>query len=537
MKTRKANLPALVAEGPVVKENALGGGLEGAERNSREMMTWVPPINSPDSQINRGKDLADARGRDAAQNDGYITGVVNTYRDSIVGSRYLLNCIPNYEALGASEEWAEQFQMVTEARFNLIAESIECWFDAAGGMTFTDIIRMGVSVFCYTGEVVATAEWLKDAERPFKTAIQMIAPTRLCNPNMSVDTEFLRKGVVRDRFGKAKSYWFRNGYPNDFMMGVMPQWVQVPARTTWGRRQVIHIKEAMQPDQTRGISDMVAVLKQIRMTSKFQDITLQNAVVNATYAAAVESELPSDAIFASMGAGGPGLAAMLGQYMTALNEYTGGANNIAIDGVKMPHLFPGTKLKVQPAGTPGGVGTGFEESLLRHIAAGLGLSYEQFSRDYTKTNYSSARASLAETFKYMQAKKTAVADRFANMIYALWMEEEIQRKDSVIPLPPNFNFYDPYMREALLKCEWIGAAKGQIDEVKETQAAIMRINAGLSTRQKEISLLGDDYRTVFRQAAREQKLAKSLGLDFSAEATKPGANDRQSTMKNGKEEE
>jgi lambda family phage portal protein len=213
---------------------------------------------------------------------------------------------------------------------------------------------------------------------------------------------------------------------------------------------------------------------------------------------------------------------MLGEYMTALTNYVNASDKIAVDGVKMPHLFPGTKLNLQNAGTPGGVGTDFEESLLRHIASPLGLSYEQFSKDYTKTNYSSARASMAETWKFMQGRKKTVADKYATMMYIMWLEEEINRDDSVIPLPPNFNFYDPYMREALCSCEWIGAARGQIDETKETQAALMRIAGGLSTWQEEAALLGKDIRKVWRQRAREVRMQEELGLTFDLSGGKGG---------------
>lgn len=521
-----------------VTEMALGGALEGAARNSREMLSWSPPIISPDAQINQAKDMADARGRDAVQNDGLTTGAVHTHRDSIVGSQFRLIAAPDFEALGATEEWAEEFQQVVEGRFNLMADSVECWFDASGTMTFTDMIRLAVGGFVYTGEVLATAEWLKDQrDRPFNTAIQMISPMRLSNPDNGMDTATMRRGIERDMHARPVAYHIRSSFANDFYaFDEQWKWKRVKAKTKWGRRQVIHIREALQPDQSRGISDMVAVLKQMRMTKKFQDITLQNAVVNATYAAAVESELPSEVVFASMGAGGTGLGNALGEYMSALTAYVGKGDNIAVDGVKMPHLFPGTKLNLQTAGTPGGVGTQFEESLLRHIAAPLGLSYEQFSKDYTKTNYSSARASMAETWKFMQSRKKTVADRLATHIYLLWLEEEINRPDTVIPMPPNFNFYDPYMREALCNCEWIGASRGQIDEMKETQAAILRIKAGLSTRQAESARLGEDFRRTFKQLAREQKMMKALGLTFDEDATKPGANDRQQTMTDDKQE-
>lgn len=516
-----------------ITEKAIGGGLEGAERTSRETFSWNPAIVSPDRQLNPVKDMADARTRDMVQNNGYAMGAVHTHRDSIVGTQFRVNAQPEFEVLGATEEWATEFQRVVETRFNMMADSQECWFDAARSNTLTGLVRLGVGGFLMTGEVLATAEWLnKDTSRPFNTAIQMVSPTRLSNPNGEMDTKVLRRGISRDNFGRPLGYHIRMSHPSDmFEFSDALTWKYVPATKPWGRKQVIHIIEQLQPDQTRGVADMVSVLKQMRMTKKFSDVVLQNAVVNATYAAAVESELPKEMVFGAMGAGQPGFADMLGQYMSALSEYTSGSSNIAIDGVKMPHLFPGTKLSLKPMGTPGGVGSEFEESLLRHIAAPLGLSYEQFSRDYTKTNYSSARASMAEVWKFMQGRKKSVADRMATSIYILWLEEEINAGN--IPLPPGKGaeiFYDPVMREALCACEWIGASRGQIDELKETQAAVMRINSGLSTYEKECARLGEDFRKIFRQRSRENKLMSELNLSFTSDAKKPGSNTAQQTM-------
>ncbi len=516
-----------------VEQKAIGGGLEGAERTSRETFQWSPPIISPDRQLNPVKEMADARSRDSIQNDGYATGAVATHRDSIVGAQYRLNAQPDYDLLGATEAWAEEFQAVVEARFNLMADSPECWLDASRMNTLTGLVRLAVGGFLITGEVLGTVEWIRQRTRPFYTAIQMISPSRLTNRDNRTDDKEWRRGVKRDLFGEPVAYSIQSAHPTDYWLDPTAlQWREIPARKPWGRRQVLHIIEQLQPDQTRGISDMVSVLKQMRMTKRFQDVTLQNAVVNATYAAAVESELPKEMVFGAMGAGQQGFGDMLGEYMDALSAYVSNSNNIAIDGVKMPHLFPGTKLSLKPMGTPGGVGTEFEESLLRHTAAALGLSYEQFSKDYTKTNYSSARASMGETWKYMQGRKKVVADRFASMIYALWFEEELNAGN--IPLPPGFTidtyYTDVYKREALLSCDWIGASRGQIDELKETQAALMRIKGGLSTWEMESGRLGQDYRKLFKQQSRERRLQTALNLEFVLDATKPGANDAKKTM-------
>jgi len=529
-----------------VQQHALsgGGGIEGAERTSRELMRWAPAIISPDQQINRVKDMADARGRDMMQNDGYALGANYTYRDSIVGGEYRLNAQPDFELLGADEGWSDEFQATVESRFGLTANSINNWLDASGKQNFTGQVRLAVGCFFMTGEMLATAEWNEiDRRRPCRTNTLLVAPTRLSNPNNEADTYYRRRGVQINRNGKPEGYHIRSRFPT---MGYFDgpdalTWKYVPATKPWGRPMVLHVFEAMQVEQSRGIADMVSVLKNMKMTQKFQDVTLQNAVVNATYAAAIESELPRELVFGSMGAGqGPaGLKDFITQYMSGLQEFLEGATNITLDGVKMPHLYPGTKLTMRPAGTPGGVGTDFEESLLRHTAAALGLSYEQFSRDYTKTNYSSARASMAETWKYMSSRKKMIADRYASWVYRLWLEEEIN--NGRVPLPRGVTikdlYDDPLKFEAIAACEWIGASRQQIDELKETQAAVMRIKSGLSTYEQENARLGQDWRRVFRQRQREEKLIKEYGLEFDTAATRPGVNDAQNTMRNQGEDE
>lgn len=512
----------ITSETEPIKDRAFGGGLEGAERTTRETVRWNPSMGSADKVINGNKQMADARGRDMVQNDGYAAGAEALHKDNIVGSQFRLNAQPNWRVLGVDEGWAEEFQIVVENRFHTVSESEECWFDAARRNNFTGLIRMAVGGFVFTGEVLATAEWMRrEARRPFKTAIQMVSPDRLSNPDGMADDKFLRRGIRRDVYGRPLVAYIRSAHPSETWGMESYQWKAIDFEKPWGRKQVIHIIEQRLPDQSRGIADMVAALKQMRMTKNFQEITLQNAVVNASYAAAIESELPSSDVFAAIGANGStpigGLNDYLSFYMNALSSYLDASKTIAIDGAKIPHLFPGTKLNLKPVGTPGGVGSGFEESLLRHTASALGLSYEQFSRDYTKTNYSSARASMNETWKFMQSRKKAVADRFASNIYALWLEEEIANGN--IPLPPGKTrdwFYAPLVKDALTQCSWIGAARGQIDETKETQAAIDRINAGLSTYEEECARLGRDFRAVFEQRAREQRMMTSLGLSFAA---------------------
>ncbi len=507
--------------------------IEGGSYHDRETALWQPSFRSPDSVINTIKPTIDARGRDSARNNGYTSGAVALHKDAVIGAQYRLNSTPNWRVLAGvsksyNEDWAEEFQQIVEARFNLAADSESCWLDAQRINTFTGMLRLVVGIFVMTGEIVATAEWIREAARPFNTAIQLVSGDRLCNPLGTPDNLNMRRGIERDVRGRPIAYNIRvgdplAGYPLDYNTFT---WNRVPVEKPWGRKQIIHILEQQLPDQSRGISDMVAALKNMHMTKRFQEVTLQNAVINATYAAAIESELPGEMIQAAMGSqhGKPGdaLLGLYGAYMGALGSYLGEANNIRVEGAQIPHLFPGTKLNMQPVKDTGGVGTGFEESLLRHTAASLGLSYEEFSRDFSKTNYSSGRASMGVSARFMASRKKHVADRFANEVYRLWLEEEMSNNN--VPLPAGRtrdDFYAPLAKDAFSQAAWIGSGSGQVDELKETQAALLRIAGGISTWEMEASRLGQDWRAIFEQRKREEAKIKELGLDFDLSAKKP----------------
>lgn len=496
------------------------GGLEAANRASREMATWNASPLPTDALLRFDKDTIDDRARDVVLNDGYAAGVVSIHKDNIVGNQFRLNAQPNTDAMGIDdEEWLQEFQRIVEAKFNNTAGSSHHWLDASGVNDFTSMIRQAVGVFLVHGEVLAVAEWIADKRRPYATAIQMITPKRLSNPYFLMDTESLKSGIETDRYGRAIAYHIMEAHPFDMTQPDKSNtWKRVEAETKWGRKQVIHIIEQLLPDQTRGVSEMVSVLKQMRMTRRFQDVELQQAVLQATYAASIESDLPPQVIAEIMGANpnAPSFGEAAKSMLSSILQHRA-TNNIQLDGARIPVLHPNTKLNLKQLGQPSGTGSEYEQSLLRHIAAGLGVSYEQFSRDYTKTNYSSARASMNETFKFMQSRKKTVADRFATEVYRLWLEEQINLGN--VPLPKGktkaWIYSNPEIFDALAQCSWIGAARGQIDEMKETQAAILKVKFGLSTLELEAAKFGLDWRDLIKQRMREQNEIKRLGVDIT----------------------
>lgn len=513
-------------QSPAASAVAAGGGVayDGSSKIDRLAM-WRPALRSADADILPEKGSLDARVADTLRNDAYIAGGAAIRKDSIVGARFALTAKPETKILWGKEDkdWETEFQEEIETKFNLAVESPLNWIDASRHNTLTSFVRMAVGIHLSGGEVLASSEWLTDAGRPFNTAIQLIDTARLETPHdrLNLPQSRIRKGVERNRYGAPIAYHIRNSHPNegryaDFLNLSTSKWKRVPAYTSWGRKNILHIFEQMRPDQTRGISEIVTALTEMRMTKHFRKTELERAVVAATYAASIESEIPENvqmALGQAYDGDGNATSQYMTDYLSQVMAYAGGASNLHMDGAKIPIFAPGTHLKIQNPGTNGPVGDKFEQSLLRYIAAALGVSYEQLSRDYTQTNYSSARAAMGETGKTMGSLKKNVAEAMANFIYRLWFEEVINNGEIECLKRPNApSYYDGLNAEAYCACEWVGAGQGQIDPLKETQASVLRIKNGLSTKETEIARIsGGDYRRVARQIQRERELDDFYG--------------------------
>jgi len=87
--------------------------------------------------------------------------------------------------------------------------------------------------------------WLERPWHPYRSATLLIEADRLSNPQHAPDTERLRGGIERDRFGAPVAYWIRRTHPGDFMAGWLTagaeDWERISARTEWGRPRVLHV--------------------------------------------------------------------------------------------------------------------------------------------------------------------------------------------------------------------------------------------------------------------------------------------------------
>lgn len=475
-----------------------------------QLANWRPALKTVDAALLPNLKLGNARAEDVTRNNAFAANGVQLHVDNIVGHLFRLSYKPRWQRLGISDADARAFARDVEAWWMEYAEDPHgCWLDVERKRTFTMIVRESVGTHTRLGEITAAAEWIERRGTRMRTAIKLVSPKRVSNPGGQRDSGHLRAGIEFDAGGAALAYWVQQGAASGLGMGngLGNEWRRIERETAHGRPKFIHIFEPTEDGQSRGANQFLAVLEQSHMLPKLQHTKLQNAIVNAMYAATIESELGTEAAMEIIGASDGG-ASQLANYMLAVNSFHGSKLNL--NGVKIPHLLPGEKLHLQTSGNVDNGFTDLESSILRWMAAGLNVPYEPFAKDYRQSTYSSARASMLEGWRYYMGRRKVIAARLASTLFALAFEEALARRELSLPRNASRGFYEA--RAAWCNAEWIGSGRLAIDGLKEVKEAVLRIEAGLSTYEKELALLGEDYQETFAQQVREQEERRAAGL-------------------------
>lgn len=484
----------------------------------RDMASWQPMLASIDTELNgQPWETIAARSRDLSRNHGLASGAIETRKDSIVGTGLRLCLEPDFRALGITEDVAEEWGDYTEALWRQYADDVvHKWSCARQMMSQAQRLRMVESNCILFGESVSTVEWRPGRGGPWSTCFRMISPARLSNPHDAQDTERMRGGIEHDADDQPIWYNFRKALRNDARFGANAgayEWERVPRKYSWGRPVVIHVFDQQECGQSRGIGGMASILADFKMTSRMEKTQLQASLLQATYAAVIESSLESarDAIGATTG------ASALQSYLGDLLDFHQGAN-VRFDGVKIPHLFPGEQLKLLSPQHPGPNADVMLRYWQRHMAGGLNMSYEEFSRDWSQSNYSSARAGLMQAARFIKSRRHFVCGQQATMELYAWMEEAF---DSGRIKPPAGapDFWE--MPWAYVRCKWIGGGREHIDPQKEWNAIETEYGLDAISMEEICAMHGRDWKEVLAQKAREQKYATKLGLTLGANRGTP----------------
>jgi lambda family phage portal protein len=489
---------------------------DAASRHSQEMADWWAWIRSPDSETTPYRDRMVARNRDVVRNDGWASGGVMRILDNTVGANLRLSAQPDYRYLallgGSAYDvvWSEEFRSAAEAYWRSYSENIGRWNDRACALTTGAQFRLAMRHKLVDGEALGVNFWLPDRVGPgaadFATTLELVDPDRLSNPNDMVDTKYLRGGVEINDDGASIAHHIREAHQNDIYNAVESmRWERVVDRDDDGWIRVEHDFERDRVGQHRGIGVFTPVLARMKMLARYYGVELQAAVVQATLGLFVTTPFDKELLADAVTGGRSPMERYLGFRGMWRDE-----NPAMFNGVVIPTLSPGETITPVQASHPHEAFEAFTHEMLRTIAAALGVSAEQITQDWSKTNYSSARAALLESWKTLVRRRAEFARGFATPFYAMWLWEAFDL--GLLPLPRNVIPFRDAMT-AYARCRWLGPGRGWIDPVKERQGSVLGMDACLSTMEDELAdNSGKEVEEVLDQRAREMMMFKERGL-------------------------
>lgn len=365
--------------------------------------------------------------------------------------------------------------------------------DVRGMMHFGDLQYLGLRSMLRHGELLHIPVMVSEPLRPLSLAIQAIQPTRLVTPSDMRLTSSIRDGVEYDAAGIPTAYWIATPAPSSLGSCVAPSsltsrdFTRIPARI--GHRPgVFHLFRHLDEEQERGVPVLAPGMNLFRHLSDSLDNELLSQVITSSLSMFVEldegNNMLPDYVRSRKGDQNP-------RYYQAVEPGTimyGNAN-------EKPHILE--------TSTPSPNFEQFCRFVLRSMAASVDMPYEVIAKDFSQTNYSSARAAMLEAWKVFTIYRQWLVDHYCRPVFRMVIEEAWLRGKLKFPASAP-DFYDaPQLYSAAL---WIGPARGYVDPVKEVNAVCKEIDYGLKTRREALAERGRDLDSVVKQRRREAAL-------------------------------
>lgn len=458
----------------------------GASHRKNSMKGWDADSKSPQEDIDLNLNTLRQRSRSLFMTAPIATSAIKTTRTNVVGSGLKLKSRIDFKALGISHETADELEKDIEREFNLWAESKFC--DSLELNNFYELQQIAIVSWLLNGDCFAVIRHTKPLSyMPYGLRIHLMEGDRVSTPNTIGDYIDLKKthsngnriynGVEIDKYGAIIAYHICNSYLNSNLVN-QKEWIRVKARgEKTGLPNVLHIMEAERPEQYRGVPYLAPVIESLKQLTRYTEAELMAAVINAFFTVFIKSNDPADAENDFDGVTGDDE----GNEIT-MPDYKLGPGMINI-------LQDGESIEVADSKRPNVNFDSFASSMCKYVGAALEIPYELLTKSFT-SSYSASRAALLEAWKAFKMRRTWFANDFCQPLYELWLCEAVAigRINA-----PGF-FTDPAIRKAYSRAEWNGPAPGQLDPVKEVNAATKRVEQGFSTREREtIEMNGGDF--------------------------------------------
>lgn len=271
-------------------------------------------------------------------------------------------------------------------------------------------------------------------------------------------------GVVYDNRGREVRY--------NFDAGTHP----VNVRAADGRRQALHYYKQNRPGQLRGYPVLTPVIHDLKDLDQYKDYEIKAAVVAASFTVFVKSARQDP-----IGSGKGVLAAKYGTNSEP-DDFDDEIDYALAPGA-IHQLLPGEEIDVADAKRPNQNFKAFYDTVVRDLSSAVGVPMEILLKHFN-TSFTAARAANLEFWKTVTMEREHFASLYCQEIFEQWLDQEV--RTGRIELQG----YQENREDILSSVSWVGPAQGQINEAVAATAAEKRIQAGLSTRERETIEMG-----------------------------------------------
>jgi len=145
----------------------------------------------------------------------------------------------------------------------------------------------------------------------------------------------------------------------------------------------------------------------------------------------------------------------------------------------------------------------FISQLLRFAGVTLGMPLELVMLDFSRTNYSSARASLLQAYRAFRTLQQEFADQFLSRVYRWRISKWVKSGALTVPATIEDSFWSH---------KWITPGWAWVDPQREIAAAMMEIDAGFNTLTDILAQHGREFEDVVTRRSEEIKRLKEQGV-------------------------
>lgn len=459
------------------------------------MVSFKPLERVADSDIVGELSTIRARSRDIIRNSSIGAGIIKLMCRGVIGDGLKLMPAINGAVLGLSRERVKEIENKIESEFALWAESLFC--DSENTSNFYALQDLAFSSFLENGDVFALLTYIKNPVTDYTLSINLIESDICITPSQYINAAGVMLGVRKNKYNAPVSYFFKTNLPRNEMQAynyyaniLDDEYREVPAYDSKHRRQLLHIFKKNRVGQTRGIPFLTPVLEQLKQIERYSDAELMASVISSKYTVFIKNPQNETLAPASI-TGEPGAE----QHNNDLHLG---------DGV-IAELGEGQDIVIANPARPNAQFADFISFTIKKIGMGLGLPFEVLMQSFT-SSYSASRGSLLEAEKTFLKYRQAFINDFCKPVYEHFLDEMVALGKINAP-----GYDEPAKRKAYLNAYWLAPKKSQIDELKEVNAAVARIEAGLSNKTVEtMNLTGMKYENVLEIRKHEIEMEKAI---------------------------